>query len=222
MSAFRSWRWSAVAITFSVFASAAQAEMITPDSIPNPPSAVSSPNGLVYANNVVNTQYTGLGLHFYDVASTKLNGITAWVPVGVVAGTPAAVGAIDYAWAGGGNFVSPGTMSQTTVSSLSINLIGLTDTPNMWVNGLNGQHLNLVPVLQGTPGLDGGQVWTFTGPGITSFGVLASGFQSGPWGVSAVSFTPATAPEPSTLVLAGLGVLGLASRLSCRRGRRIA
>jgi len=218
MSAFRSWRWSALTIAFGLMAPEARAEMITPNSIPNPPTVVASPYGAVYANNFVNTQYASLGLNFNDeTAITKLNGGSAWVPVGIAGGAP---GAIDYAWTVGGNFVSPGSSNPTTVSSLSLDLIGNPSAPTLWVDGLNRQSLNIVPVLQSTPGPDGGQVWTFTGPGIASFGVMAP--LGGPWGVSEVSFSPATAPEPTSLVLAGLGALGLAARFGWRRVRMLA
>lgn len=222
MSAFRSWRWSALAIAVGLVTSTARAEMITPDSISNPPSAVSSANGTaVSTSNLVSTQYAGVGLNFGGAeAITKLNGVSVWAPVGGVVGSSA--GAINYAWGVAGSFQVPGLSNQMTVSSLSVDIIGVSGTPLLELNGLNGQPLNIVPVLQNTPRADGGQVWTFTGAGIHSFSVAASGSTDGPWGVSAVSFTPATAPEPSSIVLAGLGVLGLAARFARRRDRTVA
>ncbi len=220
MLAFGSWHWSALAITISFSAPAVQAGMITPDSIPNPPNAVASANGTpINANNIADNRYTGLGVNIANAAITRLNGVSVWAPLGVAAGV---FGRIDYAHSVGGVFVSPTSLTRTTLSSLSVDLIGISGPPNLWVDGLKGQWLNIVPVMQSTPGPDGGQVWTFTGPGISAFGVLASPSTTGPWGVSEVSFTPATAPEPSSLVLAGLGTLGLVARFAWRRTRWVA
>src|SRR5579884_1839850 len=61
MQVFRSWHWSVLAVTFGFTTQAAQAGMITPDSIPNPPSAVDSANGTpVFSNNLVTTQYSAV------------------------------------------------------------------------------------------------------------------------------------------------------------------
>ncbi len=222
MLVFTSRRWSALAVVLSLAVPVARAGMITPDSIPNPPSAVASAQGTnLYANNYVSTQYAAVGLEFSSGAAiTRLNGVSVWVPTGAAVN---ALGAIDYAHTIFGKLVALGTLNPTTVSSLSVETISLSSgTPGLWVDGLNGGALNnIVPVLQNTPGPHGGQVWTFTGSGISAIGVAASP-TPGTWGVAEISFTPASAPEPSSLVLAGLGALGLATRLGWRRRRQLA
>lgn len=87
-------RWCGIALAVALAAPAVRADMITPDSIANPPPAVGSANGtLVYDNNIVNTQYASLGLEMTGPAITGINGVSAWVPVGPTGGAP---GEIDY------------------------------------------------------------------------------------------------------------------------------
>jgi len=213
MPRFRSWRWIELAIAFGVVAPAARAEMITPDSIPHPPSAVGSVGGTpVYSSNLVTTQYAGLGLNFDVAAITRLNGISVWAPIGIAVGGPA--GAIDYAWGVNGDLHSPRVSNLTTITSLSVNIIG---DASVTVSGLNNQILNIAPVIRST---GDAHVWTFTGAGISSFATAPSP-TSGSWGIAQVSFILDTAPEPSSLILASLGALGLAVRRGWRRVRPI-
>lgn len=209
MPAFRSWFRIALSIAFVLSAAAARADLIAPNSISDSPNAVASSGGTpVYANNLVTTQYDGLGLRFVNgTAITQLNNTPVWAPITL---TPHPT--ISYTfWGVGMNFVSPGSLRSTTVTSLTVDTIGLTGTPDLVVDSLYGRQLNIDPVVQ--PGPDGSQMWTFNGSGIGSFGVSPSPSQNGAWGVAAVSVTPATAPEPSSLVLAGLGALGLVALL---------
>lgn len=221
MSASWSRRWSALAIALGLVTSVARAEMITPDSISNPPTAVSSTGyGFVYSSNYVTTQYAGMGLNFGGTAISNLNGVPVWVPLGIAVGNPAPAGAIDYAWGLEGNLVSPGSSKPMTVSSLSVETIGLSGTQTVSVNG-NGQLQSIDPIMIGGPKVVYGDlVWTFTGTNISAFSISPS--PGGPWGVSAIAFTPATVPEPSSLLLAGLGALGLTARWRRRRVRSIA
>ncbi|HTU18299.1 MAG TPA: PEP-CTERM sorting domain-containing protein [Gemmataceae bacterium] len=224
MSEFQSWRWSALAVALGLSVTAAQAEMITPESIPNPPSAVGSANGTpISMNNIVISQYAGLGMNFNGPAITSLNGVPVWVAVNFPAGVNVGP-TVDYAnslgqyVSVGGSFVVPGTSQPLSPSSVTFDLIGNPGTPKFNVGGYNGMPLSITPVLQSTPGADGGQLWTVTGTGIYSVYVSSTANNS-PWGVSEVSFTTASAPEPSSLVLAGLGALGLATRFGWRRVR---
>ncbi len=232
MYAFRRWRGSALAVAFVLTASSARAGLITPDSIPNPPSAVDPANGTpILASNSVTTQYAGLGLNFSSgTAITHLNSFAVWAPTGIVVGGP--VGVIDYAKTLFARVLSPGSSNPTTVSSLSVETVGQASL-SMSVYGLKaGLPLNITPVrtpvfLGGASGPPSALIWTFTGSGISGFSVFPSypppmSSANGTWGVAEVSFTPASAPEPSSLILAGLGALGLAARLGWRRVRAVA
>ncbi len=234
MHAFRCWRWGALTVLFVFAAPAAQAEWITPDSIPNPPSAVGSAAGTyVYSSNLANEQYARVGVTFPGLlAITHLDGTSVWAPIkqlpapGVGGGLPAnpPVGRIDYNSLVGASLVIPGKLTRTSVSSLSVEVLGQTGAA-VNVAGFNGQPLNLNPRISSIPG---GQLWAFSGAGISSFTVtppldpLPNNSSTPAWGVSGISFTPSSAPEPSSLVLAGLGALGLATRVGWRRSRRVA
>ena len=213
MSLIRIWRWSALAVAFALAASAARAEMITPNSIPNPPSAVGSTNGtLVYSSNYVTNQYASLGLQFSGTAITQLNGVSVWTPLGIAASDPAPAGAINYGWGLSGSLVSPGSSNPMTVSSLSVDVMNLSGIPTVSVNG-DGQLSSIVPTYNVGPGAGVSEVWTFTGTDITGFSISPPS-TGGEWGVSGISFTPttATAPEPSSFILAVVGALGVAAR----------
>jgi len=233
MHSIKGQRWIALAAAFGFTISTARAEMITPDSIPNPPAAVGSGNGTpVYANNLVSTQYMSLGLDFGNswTAITHLNSIPVWVPVGIPYPTPGSTGGqIDYntAW-WGANLNSLTTRNPITVSSLTVETVGNLGFLSLGVIGRNGLPLNIAPVVQSVPGSNGEEIWTFTGSGIWGFYAALPPGEAVPahetdstWGVAAVSFTPPAGqtPEPSSLLLAGLGALGLAARFGWRRLR---
>lgn len=223
-------RWFALAAAFGFAATVARAEMITPDSIPNPPSAVGSANGTpVPLGSLVTTQYTGMGLNFSLTAITHLKGVAVWAPVQpivvpasqVVGGPPTSYPSppIGYmTWMGGGNFVVPGTLKSTSVYSTTLEIMG----PPVSVQALNSKWQEIGSVGPDGVGPHGGDLYTISGGGISAFSVsvpvIASSDANYPaWGLAEVSFT--TAPEPSSLVLAGLGALGLAARFGWRRKR---
>jgi hypothetical protein len=223
---------SALAIAFGFAAPAAWAEMITPDSIPNPPGAVGSANGTsVYASNLVTIQYAGLGLNFSSGAAiTTVNGVSVWAPTEMLAqpdirisggpqpSFPAAQ--INYygSWSGL-SFVQPGTLTPTTAQSVSLEILGW--PVDVWVRYANGSV-----VMPALTDIDGNQLTTFpVGPGITSVFMYEPPLDSSggaqpinpAWGVAYVSVTLAPTPEPSSLLLAALGALGLAACLGSRR-----
>ncbi len=236
-------RWLALA-ALVFLAPAIRAEMITPDSILRPPPAVGSANGTpVYANNLVTNQYMAVGLNFSNssTAITRLNGMAVWAPVetggstgvgvpgggasGSMISTPL-MGVVNYyaPWFGA-SLESPFTRTPLTVTSLTIETVGNMNPLWLRVYGQNGQELNITPVIQ----TDGNvRNWEFTGAGITSFAVVPPpGLEvaqqlNANWGIAAVSFKPllGQAPEPSSLVFAGLGVLGLAAHFGWQRTRR--
>jgi hypothetical protein len=221
----------ALGVAFVFAASAARAEWITPDSIPNPPATVASANGTpVSPGNLVNSQYSGLGLTFGNswTAITNLNGVAVWAPVAVPFGSSS--GNINYYTQWNGAYLNTLTnRANMTVSSLTVETIGNPGFFSMHVYGRTGPYvpLNITPVVQSIPGTNDERLWTFTGAGIWSFSasvVPPPGYAHGlpinaPWGVAAVSFAPPAGdtPEPSTLVLAGLGALGLTARFGWRR-----
>lgn len=244
MDAFSHWRWSALTLTFVLASPVARAEMITPNSISNPPSTVGSANSTpVFVSNFVTTQYAGLGLNFSSGAAiTNMNGVSVWAPTEMLAepdsriagapppNLPAAQLSYYGRWSGV-SFVQPGTLKSAAATSLALEIIG---QQNLAISVTYAG--SKVPVAIPTSGriaseANGGVLYTIpAGPGITSFSIYApppilppgqahpAALINPAWGVASVSFTTATAPEPSSLVLAGLGALGLAAR---RRWRRV-
>jgi hypothetical protein len=230
MQTIKGRRAFALSMMFIFAASAARADLITPDSIPNPPAAVASADGTpVPSGSLVTTQYTGLGLNFTDAAITRLNGATVWVPVDPQA-MPAssAVGwppgpfpppQISYGpWIPGGNFVVPGTTKPTSVYSMTLEIVGRSVVVDAW--GLHGVAVGAV----GPNGIGphGGSLYTLSGGNISAFDVFVPVMDPPDtnypaWGIASVSFT--NHPEPSSLVLAGLGALGLAARFGRRWNR---
>lgn len=231
----------ALAAAFGFAASAARADLITPDSIPfsNRPSAVGSTNGTaVYPGNLVTTQYKALGLNFSAAAAiTNLNGVSVWAPTEALAhpgsfladGPPVNYPSSRISYFGtwsGVSFVRPGTLTAAVATSLSVEIIGRQNL-GIWVTYAHTNHPGGIPTYIGaTPEPNGGVLYTFpAGPGITSFSIFAPIAVDAPmtfspaWGVAEVSFTLNNTPEPSALVLAGLGALGLAVKFSLRRSR---
>ncbi len=230
----------ALVAAFGLAASTVRAEMITPDSIPNPPASVNSANGTSVAlGNLVNTQYKGLGLNFTSGAAiTNLNGVSVWAPTEMLAqpasrvagGPPVNYPSAQISYYGvwsGAHFVEPGTLRAAVATSLSLDIIGRQNI-GIWVTYAH----TTTPVgrpasIEVASAPNGGVVYTIPAiPGITSFSIFAPVPVDPPmsgnpeWGVAGVSFTLASAPEPSSLILAGLGVLGLAARFGWRRTRR--
>jgi PEP-CTERM motif len=193
-----------------------------------------SANGTpVYPSNLVNSQYSGLGLTFGNswTAITHLNGVLVWAPVEVPFGSSS--GNINYYTQWNGAYLNTLTnRANMTVSSLTVETIGNPGFFSLHVYGRTGPYvpLSITPVVQSIPGTTNEKLWKFTGPGIWSFSASVApppGFAepllvtNAPWGIAAVSFTPPAGqtPEPSSLVLAGLGALGLAARFGWRRSR---
>lgn len=222
--------WFALAAAFSFLAAPARAEMITPDSIPHPPGAIGSAGGTaVLPANLVSTQYSGLGLNFSFAAITRLSGVTVWapaqpqvIPASGVEGwppsnyPPARIGYMT--WLAGGSFVVPGSSKPTTVYAATLEIMGAPVT----VDALNSKWQMVGSAGPDGIGPHGGHLYTLRGGGIRAFTVsvpeLPAPEPNYPaWGVAGVSF--ATNPEPSSLLLAGLGALGLAARFGWRRRR---
>ncbi|HEY7154127.1 MAG TPA: PEP-CTERM sorting domain-containing protein [Gemmataceae bacterium] len=236
------WRWLALAVAFGFCVPAARAERIGPDSIPNAPSAVGAGNGApVYADNLVTGQYKGMGLNFSSGAAiTNLNGVNVWAPTEMLAqpqshvsgGPPVNLPAAQisyYGTWGGVSFVAPGTTTPAVATSLSVEIIGRQDV-GILVHYVNNPGVAIPASIVVASEQNGGRLYTFQpGPGITSFSIFAPVPHLPPgaaqpvmainpaWGMGEISFTLTHAPEPSSLVLAGLGALGLAARFGWRR-----
>jgi hypothetical protein len=235
-------RLLALAVAFGLSAAGVHAELITPDSIPNPPPAVGSGNltPIPSFNNLVTTQYSAMGLNFSSftppltasvtsslTAITKLNGVNVWapaapllLPMSRIAGGPPPnfpVAQISYngAWSGA-QLIPSGSPNPKLTSSVTLEIIGRPVTVNFF--GAAGQLLG--SVTGSGVGTHGGELYSFTGYGISSFQVSAPEIHPPPgamainpaWGVAEVSVTPSHAPEPSSLVLAGIGGLGFVLR----------
>jgi hypothetical protein len=233
MHPFKSSGGIALAIAFALAAPFARGSLITPDSIPNPPQAVGS-GGIftpVPSGDLVTTQYTRLGLNFSSLANgsttaiTTINGVNVWTPA-IQYTLPPFLGGGHVSeispggWAGG-SFVVPGTLTPAKVSSVSLELLGsrgIVDFFNTSDRLLGTGKLSGI-------GPHGGFLYTFTNPDIQSFSIPAftgEGGQAYPaWGptgaVAQISFTSSSSPEPSSLVLAALGALGLAGRFFAQR-----
>lgn len=222
--------WFALAAVFSFVTPAAHAEIITPDSIPNLPSAIASTGGTaVPLGNLVSSQYSGLGLNFSFAAITHMNGTEVWSPAQPLVAPPIGVAGspppnyppaqIGYmTWLAGGNFVAPGTLKPTSVYSMTLEIVGAPVT----VEALGSRWQELGSTGPDGIGPHGGSLYTLGGGGIRAFTVsvpvrAASDDNYPAWGVAEVSFS--NNPEPSSLVLAGLGALGLAARFGWRRTR---
>jgi len=133
-------------------------------------------------------------------------------------------GAIEYSgpW-DKASLVLPGTLTPAETSSVTMEIIGR----GVGVSFYNPSGGLLGTVTAGGIGPHGGQLYTFTGSDIRSFDVFAPIIDPIPnapppnpaWGIAEISVGTLHAPEPSSLVLAGLGVLGLAARFGWRRPR---
>ena len=223
-------RWFVLAAVLGFAASGAQAEMITPDSIPNPPGAIGSAGGTpVSSANLVSTQYSGQGLNFSFAAITRLSGVTVWapaqpqaIPASYVIGwppsnyPPARIGYMT--WMAGGSFVDPGTGKPTSVYSMTLEIMGAPVT----VDALNSKWQVVASTGPDGIGPQGGYLYTLSGGGIRAFTVSVPELpvpdtNYPAWGVASVSFV--NNPEPSSLLLASLGALSLAARFGWRRTR---
>lgn len=212
---------SAVAALFIIFVPMVEGSAITPDSILNPPAAVNSASGtIVPAQQMVTTQYSGLGLSFTATAISQLKGVAVWAPINDAFAVPASqvVGqpppnppppSIGYGmWTGDGQFVVPGTTEKTSVSSFGLEIVGSRGT-GVYVFNRQWQTIGFAnPV--GT-GPHGGEIYTYSGGNASAFSIfvpIADGMPYNdypPWGIAEISFI--ATPEPSALLLAALGFL---------------
>ncbi len=219
----RIYCWITFTVSIMVFVPVVEGSAITPDSIPNPPVAVNSASGtIVPAQQMVTTQYSGLGLDFTSTAISQLKGVAVWAPVNDAFAIPASqvVGqppptppppSIGYGmWTGDGQFVVPGTTRATSVNSFRLEIVGRGDL-GTGVDVFNRQwqiigYANPVGV-----GPHGGEMYTYSGGNASAFSIfipIMDGMPYNdypPWGIAEISSV--ATPEPSTLLLASMGLL---------------
>jgi hypothetical protein len=219
-------------------AGAARAELVTvtPDSISQPPLGS---GGSYTLNDLVIDQYRGLGLAFRyswwdgssvngDAGSTVIEnqkGVQGWVGAHVVfrEGSPVFIYNGNHLDPVVADLVVPGTQVPATTALLRVQFSPA--GPGLgYVNAYDKDGNLLLSVSRALgSGLD--PWFTLRAPGIHSFSAGAywlpgpgMQFNAPPWGVAAVTFNQ-EAPEPSGLVLCGLGVPGLAGLARKRRQR---
>jgi len=230
LSLFWVGAWAALAFT-----TAARADFVTPDSIPQPPAAVgSAPLTPIYSPaDLVTNQYIGRGLLFPTVleappgvragttaAITNLGGFDVWAPAYWSQGAPWAA-EISY----GGltiQLVKPGTTTPTTVRSVTVEVLELPNLDSVGLEAFDreGRILGSTDTPSGS-GPHGGVLLTLAASDISSFEVSSLAHVDGSttggappdlpvWGAAEIEFTPSSAPEPSGLALAVLGAAALA------------
>jgi hypothetical protein len=231
----------ALAAALALWAAAARADFVTPDSIQRPPPGDVGPadfTRIFSAADLVTGQYAGRGLLFPSrlgavpgtgptAAVTDLGGIDVWAPAVRTEATPWA-GVLDYSSTLSGALVrkgGPAAASSVTVEVLGSALFGY----RLSAFGPGGKLLGWDATPAGV-GPHGGRLLTVQAQGITAFQVsrdplifpleppVPAPFV--PWGVAGVAFAP-EAPEPCGLVLAGAGLAALAG-YGWRRRRRAA
>jgi hypothetical protein len=139
------------------------------------------------------------------------------------------LGGVSFNTGVNGQIVVPGTRTPATTDSLSLKMIasGSAGAASSLLQTFDAQgdllSVQRTSIIEGT---DGNWI-TLSGPGISSFevsadpGLLPAGIDNAPfvWGVAAVDFI--AAPAPTSLTLAGFGLLGLAGWCGRRRATAV-
>jgi hypothetical protein len=233
-----------IAGTFGAFPHHACAGPFSPDTIANAPPGVGVGNGapVSLADQVID-QYSSLGIQFPQVAVTKdvsygtaitwVGGVKVWAPMFISSEgnsipfqdkSVVDMGTVSFI---NGRLVTPGTNTPTTTSSLSIEVIN--QNPALWnilvfAFDTKGNLLGQLTDSHQT-GSHGSDLLTIQAFGISSFFTHAdplnlSKIGNPDWGIAGLEFgtAPLAAPEPSGVVLLGLGMLGLAVAAGGRSG----
>jgi len=231
LSLFWAGAWAALAFT-----TAARADFVTPDSIPQPPPAVGSANQtpIPSASDLVMNQYSGRGLLFpfspdagragveigaiYDTAAvTQLAGSNVWAPALSITDGSHIERDLAYPSLLTLQFVRPGGTTSTTVSSVTVDVLHLPNTLPLELIAMdrNGDVVGDITASSGM-GPHGGELLTLGAANISSFqlayeaSIEPESREEVPWGVAGIAFTPSPAPEPCGLALAGVGAVALA------------
>ena len=204
----------------ALLASASYAStIVTPALEPVP---VSFAFGPVEAGGQVTDQYSDYGIVFSDGVATAIFDDPPLAFAGVNTG-----GILDLASPVNGYFVVPGTFDLATTDSLSVEA-GIADAVgNLLLEVFDINHVLLGSIvnddpISGTLGPHFSNLLTLNIQGIAYFSVSTS--NNDLFGVDQLEFNapvaagPAAIPEPSTLMLLGIGIVGLAGS---RLGRRM-
>jgi MYXO-CTERM domain-containing protein len=230
-------------VLFLAAAPGVRADLITPDSIPSPPPVSLATNGgRIPQGGWVTDQYVGKGLSFpfrmtgvdtgLSTAIVQVAGVKVWTGANAVDG--GLLGGVSFSAGVRADLVVPGTQQPARTDSLRVHLLasGGSGMASALIEGLDANGKD-VSVQRSSITEDGAGTWvTLSGPGLHSFEVTAypglvpmcSNAAPFIWGVAGVevqgSVQPASAdPEPRTLTLAGMGLLGLAGYAWKRRRR---
>ncbi len=208
-------------------AQAARADLVTPDSIPSPPAV--SPaveGGTVASGGWVTDQYSGKGLSFpyrmtgvdtgLSTVLVQIDGVKAWAGGNSV--DAGILGSVSFGAGVKGQLVVPGTPAPAGTTALGLKLVaaGGPGEASALIQTFDAQgHLLGLERTAITEGPAGSWVNVY-GPGISSFevtvypGLIPASADVPPfvWGVAGVEVVET--PEPASLTLAGLGLVGLA------------
>jgi hypothetical protein len=210
-----------------------RAGVITPDSIPSPPPAVSpiAQGTVVLPSQQASDQYAGLGLVFGNAAVGEIHGVKVWLPtLNFFNPEQPSSGSNSL------NFVAPATIVGGTNVPGNADAAAKTDViraefifdsdattaPRMVAADA---HFHLLTTNMEFVGIGphGGMLEQLQATGMSIFGL--SGYTpalTDHWGIAEIETGPLTAlqpaPEPGSLVLASLGSLTVLGYVRRRRG----
>jgi hypothetical protein len=204
----------------------ARADYLTPDSSASP-AAVTSPaaDGTPVApGGLAGEQYTRFGIELGHCALVRINNVLCWAPTTNWMQTTSAPDHLNFT-SGliAAAFGIPGTPNLARTGHVSVEFMNVLPSWG-WIDGFDSQGRLLTFMNNTGVGPHGGTVATIDTPAVTGILLSKSTWWQDPtagqpWGIAAIDFgplAPVGAPEPSALLLGGLGGAGV---LAARRLR---